>query len=549
MERNKKVFIVGHKNPDTDSICAAIAYADLKNKTEGSECVFIPKRAGELNEETKFVLHYFGIEKPDLLEDVKTQIQDIDIEEVKGVSKELSLKKAWELMKKEKVESLPVVNEENRLEGVITVGDIAKSYMDTAKDDSMGPVRTKYKNILETIDGRMVFGNAHSQFHNGKVLVVAEETLPLNQIQVEDLIITEGGSPLQRKILELGVAGLIVCQQDEIEEEMIELAREKECQLVVTKRDIYTVSRLLCQSMPIRQFMSKRDLDTFWLEDTVESIRDTVAKKRRRDFPVLDGEGRYCGMLSRRNLINHHRKHIILVDHNESTQAVEGVEDAHIMEVVDHHRLGNLETISPLYFRNQPVGSTSTIIYDIYKEHNLVPEKEIAGIMCAAILSDTLMFRSPTCTQKDKNTAEVLAKLAGIQPQEFANAMFLAGSNLAEKDAKEIFYQDFKTFMVNGIHFGVGQISSMNGQELEQIKEMLLPQMQQEFYEKKLHMLYFMLTNIMTETTELLCLGEKIQSVVRDSFGVELQNGCCILKGIVSRKKQLIPALLVTLQD
>lgn len=550
MTIKQQVQVVGHRNPDTDSICAAIAYAALKNQTGDGSIQYIPRRAGRLNEETRFVLNFFHVKQPELLQDVKTQIQDIEIQATPGVNHDISLKKAWDIMREEKVESLPVLTAGGRLEGLVTIGDIAKSYMDLSESGSGQCVRTKFKNILETIGAQLLWGNPHSYFLEGNVvLLLDEEEADLNSLQGGDLVIAGGNAGMQKRILEKGVCGVILCQKKPVDEEVLQLAREKECQLLLTMQNPYKVVRQLGQSMPIYYFMNKKDLDTFWLEDTIESIRDTVAKKRRRDFPVLDADGRYCGMLSRRNLLNLKRKQIILVDHNERTQAIEGIEDAHILEIIDHHRLGNLETLSPLYFRNQPVGCTSTIIYEMYKENGLMPEPKIAGLMCSAILSDTLMFRSPTCTKKDIQAGEALGRIAEIDPITYGEQMFRAGSNLSGKSGKEIFYQDFKTFMVGNINFGVGQISSMNAQELEEMKVLLLPQMEMEFMEKKLDMLFFMLTNIMTESTELLCMGERVSSVIRDSFQATLQGRSCELKGVVSRKKQLIPALLSVLQD
>lgn len=549
MEQKQQVQVVGHKNPDTDSVCAAIAYADFKNRTGDGEALYVPRRAGKINEETRFVLEYFHKEPPELLENVKTQIQDIEIQRPAGVSHEISLKKAWDIMGEEKVETLPVVSQDGRLEGVITMGDIAKSYMDFSDSSAHKIIRTKFKNILETTEADMVWGNPHSYFPDGKVLVALDETFGGSRLEATDLVLVGHNVELQKQIIKQGVCGLLLCQQEPVDESVLQLAEENDCQLMLTRQDTYMVVKRLGQSMPIRHFMNKEDLDTFWLEDTIESIRDTVVRNRRRDFPVLDGEGRYCGMLSRRNLLNLQRKQIILVDHNERTQAVKGIEDAHILEVLDHHRLGNLETMAPLYFRNQPVGCTSTIIYDIYREHSLQPEPAIAGLMCSAILSDTLLFRSPTCTRKDKEAGMELGKIAGIDVIAFGEQMFRAGSNLTGKSGKEIFYQDFKTFTVGSLRFGVGQISSMNAQELEEIKAILLPEMEAEVEEKQLDMLCFMLTNIMKEGTELLCMGERAETVIQDSFQVPLQDGSCYLKGVVSRKKQLIPALLAVLQE
>ncbi len=549
MEQKQQVLVVGHKNPDTDSICSAIAYADLKNKIENENILYIPRRAGNLNEETRFVLDYFRVPQPELLEDVNTQIQDIQIQAVPGVSKEISLKMAWDIMKREQVETLPVVSQEGQLEGVITLGEIARSYMDYSDSMDRKKVRTKYKNILATTQAVMHCGNPHSYFSGGKVVVALDESFGGVKLAEADLVVAGADVKLQMHILKQNVGGLLVCQKELVADEVLRLAEKNNCQLMQTSQDVYMVVKLLGQSMPIHHFMNKTDLVTFWLEDTIDSIRDTMAKRRRRDFPVLDGEGHYCGMLSRRNLLNLKRKQIILVDHNERTQAVEGIEDAHILEVVDHHRLGNLETIEPLYFRNQPVGCTCTIIYDVYKENHIQPEAAVAGLMCSAILSDTLLFRSPTCTQKDIQAGKELARLAGIDPITFGEQMFREGSDLAGKDGKEIFYQDFKTFVVGRVHFGVGQISSMNAQELEEIKVMLLPQMEVEFQEKKLDMLFFMLTNIRMESTELLCMGERVSTVIRDSFQISLQGRSCRLEGLVSRKKQLIPALLAALQE
>ena len=549
MAVKQQVQVVGHRNPDTDSICAAIAYAALKNQTGDGSIRYIPRRAGAVNEETRFVLDYFHVKQPELIEDVKTQIQDIEIQAIPGTNRDISLKKAWEIMREEKVESLPVLTLDGQLEGVVTVGDIAQSYMELSESGAGRFLRTKFKNILETTGAQLLWGNAHSYFTQGNVVLLLEEEEELTRLTQEDLVIVGGNSRIQKRVLGSRVCGMIVCQKNPVNEDVLQLAIANDCQLLLTKQEPYQVVRQLEQSMPISHFMSKKDLDTFWLEDTVDSIRDTVAKKRWRDFPVLDADGRYCGMLSRRNLLNLKRKQIILVDHNERTQAIEGIEEAHVLEIIDHHRLGNLETLSPLYFRNQPVGCTSTIIYEMYQEKGIEPEPQIAGLMCSAILSDTLMFRSPTCTDKDIQAGEALGRIAGIDPMAYGEQMFRAGSNLSGKDGKEIFYQDFKTFVVGNIHFGVGQISSMNAQELEEMKALLLPQMETEFQEKNLDMLFLMLTNIMTESTELLCMGDKAAAAIRDSFQVELQGESCELAGVVSRKKQLIPSLLSALQE
>ena len=322
------------------------------------------------------------------------------------------------------------------------------------------------------------------------------------------------------------------------------LAKERGCRIIVSPYDTYIVARLINHSMPVRYFMTKDNLITFRTVDFVDDIQEIMAKKRFRDFPIVDTQNKYIGMISRRNLLDLDKKKIILVDHNEKTQAVDGFEEADILEIIDHHRLGNMETDAPLYFRNQPVGCTSTIVTQMYMENDITIPPYIAGLMCSAIISDTLMFRSPTCTAIDRLMAEKLASIAEIDIEEYAKNMFDAGSNLKAKSAKEIFYQDFKKFNDNKINFGVGQISAMNKEQLSACKEKLLTYMAEVKESYGLDMLFFMLTDILTETTELLLLGDMCKEVLEGAFQVKVEGNSVMLPGVVSRKKQLIPAIL-----
>jgi manganese-dependent inorganic pyrophosphatase len=253
-------------------------------------------------------------------------------------------------------------------------------------------------------------------------------------------------------------------------------------------------------------------------------------------------------MISRRNLLDARKKKLVLVDHNERSQAVDGLEEAEILEIIDHHRIGSIETLSPVFFRNQPLGCTATIVYQMYQENGVEISEEIAGLLCSAILSDTLIFRSPTCTQVDKHAAEELAKIAGIDPVEYAKQMFMAGSNLKNKSPEEIFYQDFKKFSAGDVSFGVGQINFMGSEELENIKQKLLPYLEKAFLEHGVDMIFFMLTNIMEESTELLYRGNNAKEVLESAFHLPEKEDRILLRGVVSRKKQLIPALMGALQ-
>lgn len=547
-KKANKVYVIGHKNPDTDSICSAVAYAKLKSRITGDD--YIARRAGQINEETQFVLNRFGVEAPSYMADVSTQIKDIDIRETEGVSSSISLKKAWQLMKDDNVVTLPITDKSNILEGLITVGDIATSYMDVYDSTILSTARTQYINILETLEGTMVVGNEHAYFNKGKVLIAAANPdLMENYIEDDDLVILGNRYESQLCAIEMNAGCIIVCEGANVSMTIKKLAEERCCAVISTPHDTYTVARLINQSMPIKYFMRKENLITFKTDEYTESAKDIMAKKRHRDFPIIDKRGKYVGMISRRNLMNMKRKQLVLVDHNEVSQAVDGVLDAEILEIIDHHRLGSLETISPVFFRNEPLGCTATIIYKMYQEFHIEIEPAIAGLLCAAIISDTLMYRSPTCTSVDKAAAEDLSRIAGVDVEEFAQEMFNAGSNLKNKSPEEIFYQDFKKFNVNGITFGVGQINSMNSEELADIKGKLIPYMEKAFGEHGLDMLFFMLTNIIDESTDLICHGKDANDLVENSFEVRSEDNSYTLKNVVSRKKQLIPSFMVTLQQ
>lgn len=547
LTHTKKINIIGHKNPDTDSICSAIAYAELKNKL--TDQGYVAKRAGQLNAETQFVLDYFKIPVPEYLADVRTQVKDIEIRETEGVSRMISLKKAWSLMKDKNVVTLPITEGE-KLEGIITIGDIATSYMEVYDSRILAQAQTPYSNILETLEGTMVVGDEHAIVTDGKVLIAAANPdLMEDYIEEHDIVILGNRYESQLSAIEMKAGCLVVCEGAKVSITIQKLAQDRGCTIISTPHDTYTVARLMNQSMPIDYFMIKENVSTFRTDAFVDEIKAVMAKQKNRDFPILDHKGNYRGMISRRNLLNMERKQVILMDHNEKDQAVDGIEDAEILEIIDHHRLGTIETMKPVFFRNMPLGCTSTIVYMMYRENNIEIEPKIAGILCSAILSDTLMYRSPTCTAIDKNAAEDLAKIAGIDVVEFAGKMFEAGSNLKQKSVEEIFYQDYKNFNVGDINFGVGQITSLNALELSEIKERLIPYLKMAQHEHGVDMIFFMLTNIIRESTELICIGNHAKEYVEGAFNVKETDDGFGLEGVVSRKKQLIPALVAAIQE
>ena len=544
-----KIYVVGHKNPDTDSICSAIAYADIKNRTS-QKVKYIPKRAGQINEETEYVLNRFGVHPPGYLSNIGTQVKDMDIRLSPEANKSMSLKNAWDLMQENSIVSLPIREKDGTLEGLITIGDIAKTYMDTTDSYLLSRARTQYQRIAETIGGKVIEGNAHGYFIQGKIMVATANPDKMKEyVEENDMVIMGNREEDHLQAIEQNVSCIIVGMGIEVTEKVLKLAHEKDIVIISSPYDTFTISRLINQSIPVKYIMKTDNLVTFNTEDFTDDIQEVMIKHRHRAFPVINKKGKCIGTISRRNFLDMHRKKVVLVDHNEKDQAVDNIDKADIMEIIDHHKLGTLQTMQPISFRNQPVGCTGTIMYQMYGEQKLEIPHKIAGLLCAAIISDTLMFRSPTCTLQDKMAAGALALIADISIEEFAREMFKAGSNLKDKSPEEIFYQDYKKFIAEGdICFGVGQISSMDADELREIKERLIPFMVSECGRHGVSRVYFMLTDIMEQSTELLFYGEGSEEMAVNAFKIEPKDGTIYLKGVVSRKKQLIPPLMEAAQ-
>ncbi len=550
MADKRTVYVVGHRNPDTDSICSAIAYSRLKNAL-GDGNSYIATRAGQINAETEYVLNRFSADIPVYLNNIGTRVKDMEIRRVPGVDRGLSLKKAWELMDEINAVTLPIVTHDNKLEGIITIQDIATSMMRRQDSSILSAGHTPYKNITETLDGEMIVGDENADFNSGKVIIAAANPDVMeNYIKPGDMVILGNRYESQLSAIEMEAGCIVICLGAPVSKSIRNLAAANSCRVIVTPLDTYEVARLINQSMTVGFFMKSDNLVTFDPYDYTDDIKEEMMKRRFRDFPIVDKKkGTYVGMISRRNLLGAHKRAVILVDHNEDAQAVDNIRNADILEVIDHHRLGSLETISPVYFRNEPVGCTATIIYRIYKEKGIEISPDTAGLMCGAILSDTLLFRSPTCTEFDKAAAHELAETAGIDCEKFGVEMFTAGSNLIEKTPEEIFYQDYKKFEVGKFALGVGQINSMNERELTAIKEKMLNYVAKTCSEHRLDMVFFMLTDIITESTELICYGEGSDELCEEAFGKTPVNGCLTLGGVVSRKKQLIPAFMSAINN
>lgn len=543
-----EVYVVGHRNPDTDSICSAIAYANFKNLITGTDN-YRPFRAGKLNEETQYVLKKKGITQPPLLQDVRVQACDLQIKKTDSVKSSISLKNAWNLMKEIKVGTLSVVKNK-KLEGLITITDIAKSYMDVYDNNILEASQTTYKQIAETLEGKVVCTDSKRPCVRGKIITaVTTPDILEESIETGDVVILGNRYEAQLCAIEMGAGCLVICDKAPVSITISRLASEYGCTIITSPHDAFTVSRLIFQSIPVEYIMKKENLVTFRLDDFVDDIRKVMMETRYRDFPVLDKNGNYEGMISRRSLLGSGKKNLILVDHNEAKQAVKGIEDTYILEIIDHHRLGGVETIQPVFFFNRPVGCTATIIYNMYVEAGIEIDETMAYLMCSAILSDTLLLSSPTCTDVDKEAAKTLAKIAGIKMKEHAQEMFFAGSNLSEKTAKELFTGDYKRFSMGDVTFGIGQVSCMDGEELTQVKKKIYSYMKEQYASFDVNMLYFMLTNILQHSTELLCVGDGAEELAERAFGRQGKDGVVKLPKVVSRKKQVVPELMMEINQ
>lgn len=548
MRGEKKIVVTGHKNPDTDAICSAIAYAYYKNQTTKTR-KYEPRRIGDVNGETAYVLSRFGHNAPEYLEDVKLQVSDLPIEKGKCVERGLSIRRAWEILSEEHLSTLAVASDDGVLEGLITIGDIAKSIMGVHDSRVLADAQTPYTNIIETLDARLLAGKIEGRCASGKVLIAAANPdLMEDYIEPGDMVIVGDRYETQLCAVEMQAGCLIICIGNEADEKILRMAEENGCIVLISPYDTFITARLLNESIPIEYFMLRDGIVSFRMSDYVDNIRGTMASVRHRSFPVLDSKHRYLGMVTRQNLLQAEKKRVILVDHNEVAQSVEGLQEAEIEEIVDHHKLGMVETMRPIMFRNQPVGCTSTIIYMMFREKKLEIPADIAGLMCSAIISDTLLFRSPTCTAADRRAVRELAQIAGIDPEEHARAMFRAGSDFSAKTEREILYQDFKRFKVGETVFGVGQITSMDGEELAGMTSRMEKFLEEELTEGNLNMIFLMMTDILKESTLLVCAGENALRKVREYHDYPMQGDrTLLLENVVSRKKQILPLLMTAL--
>lgn len=535
------IYVTGHKNPDSDSICAAYAYAEFKNKIGDTEAVAC--RLGNVNQETQFILDYFNAEAPKFLNTVKLKVEDLQFDKISPISADISLKTAWTIMRDKNIKTLPVADENEHLLGVLAVANLTSCYMDIWDNRILAKSNTSLDNIVDTLSAKVAYMNENTKCFPGKIAVTAMEADTITEhIEAGDIAIVGDREEAQAALINLNVSLMIVTGGYAPSENIINLAKEHGVTVIVTQHDSFTASRLIVQSIPVGYVMVKENIVSFRADDLVDDIKGIMAETRFRSYPVLDENGRVLGTVSRYHLISNHKKKVIQVDHNERGQSVDGLEDAEILEIIDHHRVADIQTNNPIYFRNEPVGSTSTIVAKCFFESGIRPSRKAAGLLCGAIISDTLLFRSPTCTPQDKYICKKLAEIAGINIEEFAKEMFKAGTSLKGKTVEQIFNTDFKPFTIEGTKVGISQVNTMDIDGFMPLKEEMLNYMDQKAKEAGLEMVMLLLTDILNEGSEILVTGAKPE-IVEKAFKITLKDKGAFLPGVLSRKKQVVPPI------
>lgn len=534
----RHINIIGHQNPDTDSICSALAYAWLKNRGSLTG-LYEARRAGHVNRETRFVLQHFGVEPPRLCTDVSPQIKDIDIRKQAGIDGEMSLRAAWNLMRDVEIDTLCIVDSDNELQGLITIKDIADANMDLFDTAVLAAANTRCTNLLETLEAELVVGSADAHIDSGNICIGTSPEIMEELVKPGDLVLVSNRYETQMCAIDCGAQAIVVCCGSAVPRTIVARAQEKGCAVLATPYDTYAAARLISTAAPVRHFMRTKELLKFSVNTPIEDAKKVMASVRHRYFPILDENGKYCGVVSRRNLLNLHRKQVILVDHNERTQAVDGLEQADILEIIDHHRLADIQTGAPIYFRNEPVGSTATIIASMYQERGLLPSDRLAGLMAAAIVADTVMFKSPTATQRDHRMAERMARIANISLDELGQAIFSA--SMDNKPTESLLFGDFKDFHIADHDFGVSQITCIDSKRMMERKDEFLAIMKKTMEERGYTLMILMLTDVLLEGTQILYIGD--EDIFSHAFNTQLKDHTCFLPGVVSRKKQIIPML------
>ncbi len=537
-------YIVGHKNPDTDSICSALAYAELKQRL-GVHA--IPCRLGPLNEETKYVLKRFGLENPLLLKDARSQLRDIDIDEPTLITTKTSLKEAWDVLFKARNKSLFVLDEQQKLTGIVSTSNLASPRM--MSDELMHKLMktASLSSLAKTINGEIDYEPKNFKT-NGKVFIVTlNDGTKFEENFRHSITILSDGNRKQRQLLEMGTRCMIITCDQEISPDNLELARKQDCAVIRTPWDTMKVAKVINEAFPVESLMSRNPI-TFQDDEYVDDVAKKMANTRYRSYPVLDIEGKAVGAVSRYHLLNYRRKKFILVDHSAKNQAINNIDDAEIEEIIDHHHIGNIETSYPIFYRNQRCGCTCTIIAQLYKENGIIPSAQMAGIMMSAIISDTLHFKSATTTQLDKDVAYGLAEIAGVDLDHYADEMLSASVALKESTPTQILNRDLKTYDMGKYKIAIGQTNYKNIEDIQAILPAFRQQLEKEQTAKQFDLMVMMFSHIMAEGTMFVYSGP-LSYVMNEIIDTKFDDNSGYDHEIISRKQQLMPKLSVILKQ
>lgn len=536
------VFVSGHKNPDSDSICSAIAYANYLFTIGRYNAV--PVRLGEINKETEYILKRFHTEIPVLLKTVKQTVEDLEYDKVTVFSKELTLKTAWSLMKQQNLKSAPVLDDHSQLLGLLSTSNIIEGYMDQWDSQILKEANTPIENVIDTLDASILYLDKQLKTIKGEIHIAAMTGEEASKRVHENDVVIVGGDRDEaiEYLMNKKISLIILTGSLSISKELLQRCADAHMSVISTPFNTFMASQQIIQAVPVEYVMQKGGLTTFSTDDTVDYVKEVMSETRYRSYPVIDFMGRVVGSISRYQVLNGMKKKVIQVDHNERSQAIDGIEEAEILEIIDHHRVADIQTVGPVLFRAEPVGCTATIVAKCYKESGVEIPQDMAGLMLGAIISDTLLFKSPTCTPTDTKMAKELAAIAEVDIKEFGMSMFKAGTSLVGKTVEEIFNQDYKKFTFGDLSAGVAQVNTMDIEGFAPYKKDMLDYMEQVAKDNHMEFTMLLLTDVINATSEVLVAGPR-KDYVETAFHVELVDQQASLPGVISRKKQVVPVI------
>ena len=536
------VYVSGHRNPDTDSICSAIAYSYLLNATNKYNA--IPVRLGEINRETEYVLKRFGVEHPVLLKTVKQKVEDLNYDKVTVFSKDLTLKTAWFLLKQQNLKSAPILDEHGQLLGLLSTSNIIEGYMDQWDSEVLKKAKTPVENVIDTLEANVIYLNESLKVVEGDIHIAAMSgSEAKKRIHENDVVIVGGDrSDDLEELISVKPSLIVLTGSLTADENVVKKCEEQGISIISTPFNTYQTSQQIVQAIPVEYVMIKGDIKTFSTDDTLDYVKEVMSETRYRSYPVLDFMGRVVGSVSRFQVLNGMRKKVIQVDHNERGQSIDGIEDAEILEIIDHHRVADIQTIGPVMFRAEPVGCTATIVAKCYKEQGIEIPADMAGLMLGAIISDTLLFKSPTCTPTDTKMAKELAAIANVDIKDFGRDMFKAGTSLVGKTVEEIFNQDYKKFSFGDVSVGVAQVNTMDIEGFAPYKAEMLAYMEKVAVDNHMQFAMLLLTDVINATSEVFVAGPR-PDYVETAFKIDLVEQQASLPGVISRKKQVVPVI------